>query len=56
MARRAARAKEGEPTVVDLDAEIVELRVSGMSEAEICLKLGCALGRVRAALDESRRQ
>jgi hypothetical protein len=29
----------------DLDAEILALRVSGVSEREICLKLGCPLAR-----------
>jgi hypothetical protein len=35
----------------DLDAEILALRVSGVSEREICLKLGCPLPRVHAVLD-----
>jgi hypothetical protein len=35
----------------DLDAEILALRVSGVSEREICLKLGCPLARVHAVLD-----
>jgi hypothetical protein len=34
----------------DLDTEIVALRVSGLSEPEICVQLGCRLARVRAAL------
>jgi hypothetical protein len=38
----------------DLDAEIVALRVSGVSEPEICVRLGCTMGRIRAALDQRR--
>ena len=34
----------------DLDTEIVAPRVSGLSEPEICVQLGCTLARVRAAL------
>jgi hypothetical protein len=37
----------------DLDVEIVALRLSGVCEPEICVQLGCTMGRVRAALDAS---
>jgi hypothetical protein len=33
----------------DLDAEILALRVSGVSEREICRRFGCAMERVHAA-------
>lgn len=39
--------------MTDLDGEIVALRVSGVSERDICIRLGCTMGRVRAALDEN---
>jgi hypothetical protein len=32
----------------DLDGEIVALRVSGESEPEICVQLGCTLARMLA--------
>jgi hypothetical protein len=35
--------------MTDLDCEIVALRVSGLSELEICAPLSCAMGRVLAA-------
>jgi hypothetical protein len=35
----------------DLDAEILALRVSGVSEREICRRFGCRMERVRAVLD-----
>jgi DNA-binding CsgD family transcriptional regulator len=37
----------------DLEGEIVALRVSGLTEPEICAQLGCTLARVRSALDAS---
>jgi hypothetical protein len=40
--------------MTDLDTEVVALRVSGVGEREICIRLGCTLGRVRAALDQRR--
>ena len=39
--------------MIDLDAEIVALFVAGESEREVCRQLGCTMGRVRAALDDS---
>jgi hypothetical protein len=36
----------------DLDSEIVAALVSALSEREVSCRLGCAMGRVRAALDE----
>jgi hypothetical protein len=38
------------------DSEIVAALISGLSERDVCLQLGCTMGRVRAALDESRWQ
>ncbi len=38
--------------MTELDAEIVAALVSGLSEREVCLRLGCTMGRVRAAVDE----
>jgi hypothetical protein len=35
----------------DLDAEILALRVSGVSEREICRRFGCTMERVHAVLD-----
>jgi hypothetical protein len=35
----------------DLDAEILALRVSGVSEREICRRFGCTMERVDAVLD-----
>jgi hypothetical protein len=38
--------------MTDLDSEIVAALVSGLSERDVCRRLGCTIGRVRAALDE----
>jgi hypothetical protein len=34
--------------MINLDAEIVALRVSGLSEPEICVRLDCKLARIPA--------
>ena len=36
----------------DLDAEILALRVAGVSEREVCQRLGCSVDRAHAVLDE----
>jgi hypothetical protein len=37
----------------DLDSEIVAARVAGEDEREICIRLGCTMGPIRAAQTES---